>query len=69
MAEGLPGIQRAEILSLCDEVDYLSNQLNDLCRRAMGSSPKVQEIAKYVFIRISLRWRVFDTSRVNCDIM
>jgi hypothetical protein len=49
VADGLPGIQRAEILSLCDEVDYLSNQLNDLCRRGMGSSPKAQEIAKYVF--------------------
>ncbi|KAK7590064.1 hypothetical protein V9T40_001677 [Parthenolecanium corni] len=46
VADGLPGIQRAEILSLCDEVDYLSNQLNDLCRRGLGNSPKAQEIAK-----------------------
>lgn len=46
VAEGLPGIQRAEILSLCDEVDYLSNQLSDLCRRGLGNSPKAQEIAK-----------------------
>lgn len=46
VADGLPGIQRAEILSLCDEVDYLSNQLSDLCKRGLGNSPKAQEIAK-----------------------
>ncbi|XP_065219509.1 vinculin-like isoform X1 [Planococcus citri] len=46
VADGLPGIQRAEILSLCDEVDYLSNQLNDLCKRGLGNTPKAQEIAK-----------------------
>ncbi|XP_065226162.1 vinculin-like isoform X3 [Planococcus citri] len=46
VADGLPGVQRAEILSLCDEVDYLSNQLSDLCKRGLGNTPKAREIAK-----------------------
>lgn len=46
VADGLPGVQRAEILSLCDQVDRLSHQLSDLCRRGMGNSPQAQEIAR-----------------------
>ncbi|GLH15861.1 Catenin alpha [Gryllus bimaculatus] len=46
VAEGLPGIQKAEILGLCDEVDTLSHQLSDLCRRGMGNSSQAQEIAR-----------------------
>ncbi|XP_046665543.1 vinculin isoform X8 [Homalodisca vitripennis] len=46
VADGLPGVQRAEILTLCDQVDRLSRQLSDLCRRGMGNSPQAQEIAR-----------------------
>lgn len=46
MADGLPGVQRAEILNLCDEVDILSRQLSDLCRRGEGNSPQAQQIAR-----------------------
>ncbi|XP_018910673.1 vinculin isoform X3 [Bemisia tabaci] len=46
VAEGLPGVQRAEILALCDDVDRLSHQLADLCRRGLGGSPQAQEVAK-----------------------
>lgn len=46
MADGLPGVQRAEILNLCDEVGILSQQLNDLCRRGEGNSPQAQQIAR-----------------------
>uniref|UniRef100_A0A1B6ERX3 Vinculin n=1 Tax=Cuerna arida TaxID=1464854 RepID=A0A1B6ERX3_9HEMI len=46
VADGLPGVQRAEILTLCDQVDRLSRQLSDLCRRGMGNTPQAQEIAR-----------------------
>lgn len=46
MADGLPGVQRAEILNLCDEVESLSRQLSDLCRRGEGNSPQAQQIAR-----------------------
>uniref|UniRef100_A0A8D8X9L6 Vinculin n=1 Tax=Cacopsylla melanoneura TaxID=428564 RepID=A0A8D8X9L6_9HEMI len=53
VAEGLPGVQRAEILSLCDEVDRLSRQLSDLCRAGQGSSPQAQEIARTLSAKLS----------------
>ncbi|XP_063234332.1 vinculin isoform X3 [Bacillus rossius redtenbacheri] len=46
VADGLPGVHKAEILGLCDEVDILSRQLNDLCRRGLGNTPQAQEIAR-----------------------
>ncbi|KAL4084897.1 hypothetical protein QTP88_027768 [Uroleucon formosanum] len=46
VADGLPGVQRAEILNLCDEVGILSQQLSDLCRRGEGNSPQAQQIAR-----------------------
>lgn len=46
MAEGLPGIHKAEILQLCDEVDNLSHQLADLCAHGQGNTPRAQEIAR-----------------------
>ncbi|OXU28986.1 hypothetical protein TSAR_002363 [Trichomalopsis sarcophagae] len=46
VAEGLPGIHKAEILQLCDEVDNLSHQLGELCARGEGNSPRAQEIAR-----------------------
>ncbi|XP_014211787.1 vinculin isoform X2 [Copidosoma floridanum] len=46
VAEGLPGIHKAEILQLCDEVDNLSHQLADLCARGEGNGPRAQEIAR-----------------------
>ncbi|XP_039286099.1 vinculin isoform X6 [Nilaparvata lugens] len=46
VADGLPGVQRAEILTLCDQVDRLSRQLSDLCRRGMGNTPQAQETAR-----------------------
>ncbi|CAG9769921.1 unnamed protein product [Ceutorhynchus assimilis] len=46
VADGLPGVQKAEILQLCDEVDSLSRQLADLCAQGKGNSPQAQEIAR-----------------------
>ncbi|XP_063978081.1 vinculin isoform X4 [Diachasmimorpha longicaudata] len=46
VAEGLPGIHKAEILQLCDEVDTLSHQLADLCAHGQGNTPRAQEIAR-----------------------
>ncbi|XP_050314935.1 vinculin isoform X2 [Anthonomus grandis grandis] len=46
VADGLPGVQKAEILQLCDEVDTLSRQLADLCAQGKGNTPQAQEIAR-----------------------
>lgn len=46
VAEGLPGVHKAEILGLCDEIEGLSHQLTDLCNRGLGNSPQAQQIAK-----------------------
>lgn len=46
MADGLPGVQKAEILQLCDEVEDLSRKLADLCAAGKGDSPEAQEIAR-----------------------
>lgn len=35
IAEGLQGPRRAEMLQLCGEVESLTDQLSDLCRRGM----------------------------------
>lgn len=48
VADGLPGIHKAEILGLCDEVDILSRQLSDLCRRGHGDTPQAQDVARYI---------------------
>ncbi|XP_049952820.1 vinculin isoform X4 [Schistocerca serialis cubense] len=46
VAEGLPGVHKAEILQLCDEVDMLSHQLSDLCHQGLGNSARAQDIAR-----------------------
>ncbi|XP_015597555.1 vinculin isoform X20 [Cephus cinctus] len=46
VAEGLPGIHKAEILQLCDEVDNLSRQLGNLCAHGQGNTPRAQDIAR-----------------------
>uniref|UniRef100_A0A6M2DQL3 Vinculin n=1 Tax=Xenopsylla cheopis TaxID=163159 RepID=A0A6M2DQL3_XENCH len=46
VAEGLPGIHKAEILQLCDEVESLSHQLGALCSKGLGDSPQAQDLAR-----------------------
>ncbi|XP_045466390.1 vinculin isoform X1 [Harmonia axyridis] len=46
VANGLPGIQKTEVLQLCDEVEGLSHQLSDLCAQGRGDSPQAHEVAK-----------------------
>lgn len=46
VAEGLPGAHKAEILGLCDEVDLLSRQLGEMCRRGQGNTEQAQAIAR-----------------------
>ncbi|XP_057657264.1 vinculin isoform X6 [Diorhabda carinulata] len=48
VADGLPGVQKAEILQLCDEVDTLSHHLADLCRQGLGNTPQAQEVARHL---------------------
>lgn len=42
----MPGVQKSEILQLCEEVDNLSHQLADLCAKGKGDSAEAQEIAR-----------------------
>jgi len=35
IAEGLPPARRAEMLQLCDEVDMLTDQLGNLCKKGL----------------------------------
>ncbi|XP_043266466.1 vinculin isoform X2 [Venturia canescens] len=46
VAEGLPGIHKAEILQLCDDVDNLSRQLGELCTKGQGNTIQAQEISR-----------------------
>nr|CAI5848899.1 unnamed protein product [Callosobruchus analis] len=46
VAEGLPGMQKAEILQLCDDVDALSRQLAELCAQGKGNTPQAHELAR-----------------------
>lgn len=46
VAEGLPTAQKNEIMALSNDVDNLSRQLADLCRRGMGNSPQATAIAR-----------------------
>lgn len=46
MADGLPGVQKAEILQLCDEVEDLSRRLSDLCAAGKGDTPEAHEVAR-----------------------
>ncbi|XP_019871849.2 vinculin isoform X8 [Aethina tumida] len=46
VADGLPGVQKAEILELCDEVDGLRRQLTDLCAQGRGNTPEAHDLAR-----------------------
>ena len=46
MADGLPGIQKAEIAQLCDEVDSYSRQLTNLGDQGKGNGPQAMEVAR-----------------------
>ena len=38
IADSLVGQQRADVLQLCNEVDMLTDQLSDLCKRGLVSN-------------------------------
>lgn len=45
IAQSCTPAQREDILSLCNEVEMLQRQLEDLCACGMGHSPRAQELA------------------------
>ena len=53
VADGLPGVQKAELLNLSDEVDTLLHQLSDLCRRGDGNSPQAQAISGQLVAKLA----------------
>lgn len=46
VASGLTGPAQTGILALCEEVDSLSQQLSEMCRRGQGDTPQAQEVAR-----------------------
>ncbi|KAK8385475.1 hypothetical protein O3P69_016354 [Scylla paramamosain] len=46
VASGLTGPAKSGILALCEEVDSLSQQLSEMCRRGQGETPQAQAVAR-----------------------
>ncbi|XP_042236639.1 vinculin-like isoform X16 [Homarus americanus] len=46
VAAGLTGPAQTGILALCEEVDSLSQQLSEMCRRGQGDTPQAQAVAR-----------------------
>ncbi|XP_050511627.1 oocyte zinc finger protein XlCOF10-like [Diabrotica virgifera virgifera] len=46
VADGPPGVQKSEILQVCEEVDRLSHQLIILCAQRLFNSPQGQDVAR-----------------------
>lgn len=47
VASGLTGPAKSGILALCEEVDSLSQQLSEMCRRGQGETPQAQAVARW----------------------
>lgn len=46
VASGLTGPAQSGILALCEEVDSLSQQLSEMCRRGQGDTPQAENVAR-----------------------
>ncbi|KAK3872880.1 hypothetical protein Pcinc_022074 [Petrolisthes cinctipes] len=46
VASALTGPAQSGILALCEEVDSLSQQLSEMCRRGQGDTPQAQNVAR-----------------------
>ena len=53
VAEGLPGVQKSELLNLSEEVDSLYHHLGDLSRRGEGSSPQAQVLSNQLIRKLA----------------
>lgn len=58
VADGCPGYQKAEILQLCDEVEYLK-------MNAAGTSPKVHEFGKKLTLKLHELKKAIQNALVN----
>ena len=65
MSEGLSGPHRGEITALCNEVESLSHQLSDLCRRGQGNTPQAQQLAKTLSQKLNLLKDSIQSALVN----
>ncbi|XP_055899269.1 vinculin-like isoform X3 [Biomphalaria glabrata] len=55
------GPQRQELLRLCDEVEILTNQLSDMCKRGQGNGPQAKAIARNLSEKLaSLKTKIQD---------
>ena len=46
IGQSCPPSQREDIYDLCNDVEQLHRQLDDLCRRGMANTPQAQEISR-----------------------
>uniref|UniRef100_T1JBN5 Vinculin n=1 Tax=Strigamia maritima TaxID=126957 RepID=T1JBN5_STRMM len=59
VAEGLQGIQKKEIIQLCNEVDSLGRQLSDLVHEGQGNSPQAKAVARLLSSKLhELKYRI-----------
>ncbi|XP_035701560.1 vinculin isoform X3 [Folsomia candida] len=65
VADGLPGVQKAELLNLSDQVDSLLHQLGELCRRGEGNSPAGQAIAGQLVAKLAELKNKIQTAVIN----
>lgn len=65
VAEGLPGIQKAELYNLADEVDHLLHQLSELTRRGEGNTPHAQAIASQLIHKLAELKGKIQTAVIN----
>ncbi|XP_003746107.1 vinculin [Galendromus occidentalis] len=59
IAETMPPAERAAIHSLCNEIENMTNQLKDLCRKGLGHTPEAQNLGRLLAGRLNdLRGRI-----------
>ncbi|XP_022661319.1 vinculin-like isoform X4 [Varroa jacobsoni] len=46
IAETMPPAERAQIHALCNEIESMTNQLKDLCRKGLGHTPEAQSLGR-----------------------
>uniref|UniRef100_T1J8S2 Vinculin n=1 Tax=Strigamia maritima TaxID=126957 RepID=T1J8S2_STRMM len=59
VADGLQGIQKKEIIQLCNEVDSLGRQLSDMVHQGQANSPQAKAVARLLSSKLhELKYRI-----------
>nr|XP_027206010.1 vinculin-like isoform X2 [Dermatophagoides pteronyssinus] len=52
IGQGCNPAQREDLCNLCNQVEMLQKQLEDLCRRGLGHTPQAQELARKLKLKL-----------------